>query len=690
MNQCKQLFQFEFESKPLNKCFHLRMASKQVYDWLNEYSVRIDGSYQKLFDLLLESASTDIIMSILQRYEIRYWNTKKYYEEKTSSLRSYLIWLNNGDVGQTAALIKDIPREYYCLGENGNNNIYLYSSLEKEFLQILIFLRKYHVKYTNFSCFLHPSSFVALIDKHPCFAYCLEKYWNFYSEYRKETNEYNFYKWQTWIYDRYVPDANPRKQAELNHRKEIFESLKMQIRNDQKYVFKVKQDPLDEEKYYQHQLAKQIRSTDFDKFRRVLRQYDEEKIKKFSEDLQEDIAILRTENKGINLIKDISKLLKLDISGKEIYTDTYRLPYQLANSPCFRMFCKKVQTDIWEKKQSSTPLEKYKDLDFYLGLSVLAKMVSDQISYFESQIETYIDIPDLTTENDRPVELIWPWAEQLMRNNETMEAQRTDFSGENIPFLSKLMNWFYDRDCLSDWINTCRWVKYKHGHDDLATLTVDLQRSITSLEDINFGFSLLQESLSLTLRNLTVDFTTELKKTQHSNGQSNRNLSGNIFYDNLDKLDNKFKKIAYALADTSDAVRSQLKEIKKTEEKYFNQINYIRRLLHSICVEKSDEEKANYSKQEDSSSQPFDLQDINERLYNFLLLLPEWYLSDLTKLEDAVVYEDFDQIIEHGSQFWKDLQHANPDEYDALRTKYDRFLSANFGLKNKIKQRTLN
>lgn len=72
---------------------------------------------------------------------------KKYYEEKTSSLRSYLIWLNNGDVGQSAALIKDIPREYYCLRGNGNNNIYLYSSLEKEFLQILIFLRKYHVKY---------------------------------------------------------------------------------------------------------------------------------------------------------------------------------------------------------------------------------------------------------------------------------------------------------------------------------------------------------------------------------------------------------------------------------------------------------------------------------------------------------------------------------------------------------------
>ena len=91
----------------------------------------------------------------------------------------------------------------------------------------------------------------------------------------------------------------------------------------------------------------------------------------------------------------------------------------------------------------------------------------------------------------------------------------------------------------------------------------------------------------------------------------------------------------YALADTSDAVRSQLKEIKKTEEKYFNQINYIRRLLHSICVEKSDEEKANYSKQEDSSSQPFDLQDINERLYNFLLLLPEWYLSDCIESSPA-------------------------------------------------------
>ena len=98
-------------------------------------------------NILLESASTDIIMSILHRYEIRYWNTKNIMKKKISSLRSYLIWLNNGDVGQTAALIKDIPREYYCLRGNGNNNIYLYSSLEKEFLQKRIFLRKYHVKY---------------------------------------------------------------------------------------------------------------------------------------------------------------------------------------------------------------------------------------------------------------------------------------------------------------------------------------------------------------------------------------------------------------------------------------------------------------------------------------------------------------------------------------------------------------
>lgn len=82
MNQCKQLFQFEFESKPLSKCFLLRMAVKQVYDWLNEYSVRIDGYYQKLFDILLESASTDIIMSILHRYEIRYWNTKNIMKKK--------------------------------------------------------------------------------------------------------------------------------------------------------------------------------------------------------------------------------------------------------------------------------------------------------------------------------------------------------------------------------------------------------------------------------------------------------------------------------------------------------------------------------------------------------------------------------------------------------------------------------
>ena len=117
MSQCKLLFQVNFEILPLKECPNLKAMAERLYKWLNTYKVHATCVDRTLYDLLMECICTDIIMSALQRYDIRRRVIQNYYDNIEPSLQKYLIWLNNGNVGQTSALVRDIPREYYCLQE---------------------------------------------------------------------------------------------------------------------------------------------------------------------------------------------------------------------------------------------------------------------------------------------------------------------------------------------------------------------------------------------------------------------------------------------------------------------------------------------------------------------------------------------------------------------------------------------
>ena len=684
MSQCKLLFQVNFEILPLKECPNLKAMAERLYKWLNTYKVHATCVDRTLYDLLMECICTDIIMSALQRYDIRRRVIQNYYDNIEPSLQKYLIWLNNGNVGQTSALVRDIPREYYCLQENGGGENFLYSSLDKNFLQILVFLRKYQIRDSRFKFLLHPSSIISLISDQPCFAYCLEKHGKFYSEYTDNTVDYNMDIWNEWIDEAFFTKEKASDVLGIRKQQRKFKEKADQIRLEQKKIFKIAPNTFTEEEYQQIQLHQQLSTADFDLYRRRLRLLDETKINEITQEIQEGLLKLHTDNSGIDLIKSIRHLLKLDTPIRTDEEDTYCLPYQLANSPCVRMFCKKIQADIWENECNTASAE-ITDADFYIGFSVIIKLIAEEYTFWEDQLKIYIDIPYLQESTDRPQQLVWPWAEKLIPDKKENNTSKVDYSGQHIPFLSKLMNWFYDDNCLSEWIETCQWVKYERENRSLTTFFSDISQMADALEVLNTQFSSIQGVFTSSVIDITSMICTKNEEIiDLYNHYYEKDPSNRTNPEELSEMRSELNLLYHVLQDANNTIYDPIISLGETLKKYIDIIEYIQSLPNPATLKEGNEEQ--FSKTQSNDLESFGWNSINERLYNAILSIPEWLPTTPMKSSRASNHT-IKEIMQVGKRFWKQLQKVDSKRYSALRKQYDDFLSTTFGIKNKAKQR---
>ena len=154
---------------------------------------------------------------------------------------------------------------------------------------------------------------------------------------------------------------------------------------------------------------------------------------------------------------------------------------------------------LFSPDANNTASAEITNADFYIGFSVIIKLIAEEYTFWEDQLKVYIDIPYLQESADRPQQLVWPWAEKLIPDN----TSKVDYSGQHIPFLSKLMNWFYDDNCLSEWIETCQWVKYERENRSLTTFFSDISQMADALKVLNTQFSSIQGVFTSSIIDIT-------------------------------------------------------------------------------------------------------------------------------------------------------------------------------------------
>ena len=602
------------------------------------------------------------------------------------------------EVNQLANLFRNIDPDYYRVVENvdrneadqnehnsindAENQYFLYTSTEKEFLKILFRLNNYILIQPHKKEMLHPSSFVAFIYGHPCFAYCIEQHWHFYSDYysNRSEDDYNKEDWVKWNFDYFT-----KKKDESEEKNEIAFSNKLgRVSREQKEYFKTSPDYSEREDNYAFVLQRRLSTADFDLIKKLINQYDDTAIQDFSKQISESLQQIREQNNGIDLLQTLMKFLKIDEPNEKEYEEnfTYQFPCQLAHSACVRMFCRKIQEDVWESDQECKTAEEHgeiKNADFYIGLSTLIQAVMVLYRKVEHEINQLIEVRAKPNHELRPVKLEkWAWVENLMRkpiDGRDHSTQQMDFTGRNLPFLTRLMDWFYDEACLKNWIWTCRYIKEEQKETELLSLTRQLSEDIYMIELLNTNYKTVKDRLRIDtqtyldgIKEKCYEF--EESKLHFHQGATTQELQYTATC--AEKLDGYFASIHQQNDRLEEALRFSAHildemagciEIMDMVPEPFAW----KELMEKKNIQEKDNHECLFPRKETQW-------ELISPLYSFIWDNSEWISAQFGTYN----VDTEDQIIQKGEQFWKDALNSQ-EAY----VQYRKWVSTTFGINSK-------
>lgn len=157
-------------------------------NWLHEQHIEYNSKSVTLFDIMMECAYADYTMCALYWYD-RYTNeivkcsaNKKNESEKRrkkgiSPMRFY-DWLFYDGFHKDLKSSVDAAQRVNELFTDQDGK-FTFSELEKEFFRVAVMFRSYFVKIGS-NYMLYPGFILALIPKHPLFAYAVQRRWNLF------------------------------------------------------------------------------------------------------------------------------------------------------------------------------------------------------------------------------------------------------------------------------------------------------------------------------------------------------------------------------------------------------------------------------------------------------------------------------------------------------------------------------
>ncbi len=711
-SQIKQLFIPVLDGQSMKYIPILRKYAKRLVGWMRNYQIPYIGGKASLYDILLDCISTDLLMCMIRRYELRYWMTINFNQDCRSNGKtnhntqtSFARWVLDEEVNQLANLFRNIDPDYYRVVENvdrneadqnehnsindAENQYFLYTSTEKEFLKILFRLNNYILIQPHKKEMLHPSSFVALIYGHPCFAYCIEQHWHFYSDYysNRSEDDYNKEDWVKWNFDYFT-----KKKDESEEKNKIAFSNKLgRVSREQKEYFKTSPDYSEREDNYAFVLQRRLARADFDLIKKLICQYDDAVIQDFAGQISESVRQIREQNDGIALLQTLMNFLKIDEPDKKEYEEnfTYQFPCQLAHSACVRMFCRKIQEDVWESDQDCKTAEEHdeiKNADFYIGLSTLIQAVMVLYQKVEHEIIQLIEVRAKPNHELRPVKLEkWAWVENLMRkpiDGGDHPKQQTDFTGRNLPFLTRLMDWFYDEACLKNWIWTCRYIKEEQKETELLSLAHNLSKDIDMIEQLNTNYETVKDRLRVntqtyldSIKKIYYEFeksklhfhqsatTQELQYVANCAEMLDRYFAS--IHQQDDRLEEALRLSAYILDEMAECV-----EIMDIVPEPFA----LKELMGKKNIQEKDIYECLFPRKETKCK-------LIDPLYYFIRDNSEWISAQFGTYNA----DTEDQIIQKGEQFWKDALNSRK-----AYVQYRKLVSTTFGINSKTTRKIKN
>lgn len=593
-----------------------------------------------------------------------YWFVQTKQAEKNPSQSSFLSWLMQQNIGQPSSFLEHVDPSYYRIMQDNQPVQYRYSRLDSDFLKILFMLKKYLIQVPHVKQMLHPSCFVALIQNHPCFAYSIERYWNFYSNYKGTPHDYTTSDWKRWAAQTLSQGADRKK----------IDTFLRKLSQEQCNLFGPSPYELKKEPLHSRYLQKDIDSADLAQIQKILCKYDEYPMSSISS----EPSHARKANHGAALYEMLIQKLQLNHLA-QTNPESYYFPSQLSVSPCVRMFFRKLQVDIWESSSEHTILNAH----FYIGSSAIAKLVSDQYQELVHAISNYFETQRM--QNPYTFSPI-PWTQPLLYDSEDFPTSQ--FSGHALPFLSQLMAYFYDSACITDWIQTCRRVKVEWNEQEALSSISDLATIESALHDFNQDFLQFKNIYILKMQDFLVQYMAKYHTFLHSYEQ----------YQNTDSITDAAQRDA--LANDAFQLDTLTTAIHHTNQRILHHLRETMDFCTSFSDFLQDEQyqvpTASFADfyQTTDSQNPISADaafscaslDANHPLYDFIQSLPEWFHSPTRRPSlDALLHTTQD-IQQAGNAFWNMLSSKSFLHPKDICAEYDAWLSSAFGIKTKAQQ----